>query len=439
MEEKFESADEALSWFSGLPKNDIIFFANIIRTLIKHQPMSSDLNTETIKQLQQEWKEKFESESSQQLETKEKEIQSLKLTEKEQKSKIENLNDEKNEINEKFTKYKNQSAEELERKIEIERMQLDILMKAKELEFEAKERKFIHDQKILQEEMNQQKEAISSLTSEKKKLKDILDKFETEAKTKCDERLETERAIFAADLANKIQAKELEIKEKDLHLSNLQQDQQAKVQQHQVSIEGLNEEIKKLKESLDKSEREAKIKLEEKLAAEKEIAAAILENKIQAKELEIAAKDQRLNTVVQDLEMEKLKSSIYETQNKELISEIKENILRQSGSSALIGENGENWVFQLLQNDPSIQVHNVAKGPGHVGDLVVSFKKSNIKAMLEVKNYKKEVVVNSEQRNKFFHDLETNSQYDCGILISLNGGFNDIDEFRGNPLSTLDI
>ena len=65
----------------------------------------------------------------------------------------------------------------------------------------------------------------------------------------------------------------------------------------------------------------------------------------------------------------------------------------------------------------------------HQGDFAVSFNNSNIMAMTEVKNTQS--TLPTAQKEKFLEDLDSNSQYHCGILISLHSNFGqNVEDFR---------
>jgi hypothetical protein len=131
-----------------------------------------------------------------------------------------------------------------------------------------------------------------------------------------------------------------------------------------------------------------------------------------------------------------------EKQNKKVFEEIGDKLEKFMGanhSAALKGKTGEEWVAQLLHNDPTINVNYVAKDSGgHQGDLIVTFKNSDIKVMIDVKNWASKASkasnaskVSKIEREKFFSDLEANASFNAGVLLSLKGGFLDaVDEFK---------
>jgi hypothetical protein len=207
-------------------------------------------------------------------------------------------------------------------------------------------------------------------------------------------------------------------------------------EQQQSTIATLNEETRKLRDILGTYEKDTQKKINEAVQREKALGMKELETAIRAKENEINAKNMVINNTQQELRVEKAKNITLEQQNQHIrtgigrIEDKLENFIGTNAAAALIGQRGEDWVLQLLSNDPSIQVVSVA-GLSHQGDLVVHFKNSNVKVMLEVKTYKKGTTIALDQRKKFFSDLEINTMYNAGILVSINGGFNlDIDELK---------
>ena len=137
-------------------------------------------------------------------------------------------------------------------------------------------------------------------------------------------------------------------------------------------------------------------------------------------EFEVAQKPE-LNAIHQELGQERGKSEALKEENKTLkedllknIFEIREQNARFMGTnvpSAVIGQNGEDWVFQLLNDDPNMKIEHVATGSGGgLGDFAVSFKHSNVKVMLDVKNHKKNDKIKKDEREKFIRDLEENAE-----------------------------
>ena len=102
------------------------------------------------------------------------------------------------------------------------------------------------------------------------------------------------------------------------------------------------------------------------------------------------------------------------------IASILEKQFGNSRSSCTKGKDGEGWVLSLFAGDPTLSATPVST-TGHQGDLVVSFKESGIKSMLEIKNLK--ATVTASDLKKFYHDLETNNHYKCGVLLTVKGSF----------------
>jgi len=176
-------------------------------------------------------------------------------------------------------------------------------------------------------------------------------------------------------------------------------------------ITNLEEKNKKLKEELDNYNEEANQKLEKRIQERDE--------KWRSK---IAVEKQKFDTVNQELGFEKGKNVVLDEENKKMKTEfldVMNNFVGKSASSAEKGKIGENWVFQLFHSDPSISIRNVT-GNKNQGDFVITFKKSNINIMIDVKKYEKKIP--KKEREKFLSDLERND-YDGGLLISLHAGF----------------
>jgi hypothetical protein len=235
---------------------------------------------------------------------------------------------------------------------------------------------------------------------------------------------------FDDDLTQKIASK-------DADIGSLKKEKEVL----QKTIDEKAEDIKRLNAKVDNNDQETRQKINDAVQKEKDNAKSALKNEIGSKLLEITTKDQEVNRLNHQLgvEMGKVASKDEEikslqTQLVSQISNFGETINQHFGenrSSAKKGKDGEDWVHKMLINDPTMKVENVAKGPGHKGDLVVAFSGSNIRTMIEVKKWDVGKPIPLKDRTKFFADLESNAGYHCGILLSLHGGFDlDIEEFR---------
>ena len=247
---------------------------------------------------------------------------------------------------------------------------------------------------------------------------------------KIDQMQEKFQKQFQKDLAQKIASKDAEI-------GSLKNDKKELLK----TIEENAGELKRLNEKVEKNEQETKQTVADAITNVKANAKTELENKLGSKENIIQAKEQEVTTLKAQLGEEKAKVASKNEEIKGLkddigsqISNFGQTLNKHFGdnrSSAEKGKLGEDWVYQLLINEPTMKVENVAKGPGHKGDLVVAFSGSNVRTVIEVKKWDVGKPIPLKDRTKFFADLESNAGYHCGILLSLHGGFDlDIEEFR---------
>jgi hypothetical protein len=224
---------------------------------------------------------------------------------------------------------------------------------------------------------------------------------------------------------------------KDLEIGSLKKDKEELLK----TIVEKAGEIKRLNAKVDNYEQDTRQKIDDAVQKEKANAKTQLQNEIGSKVLEITTKEQEVNRLNQQLGVEIGKATTMKKEIKSLqtqlgskISSVEDTINKHFGENRLSAEKGqlgEDWVYQMLNNDPTMNVYNVAKGAGHKGDLIVAFKGSNIQTMIDVKNYKVNATIPLVERTKFFNDLETNAGFHCGILLSLHGGFNqDMEEFK---------
>lgn len=112
-----------------------------------------------------------------------------------------------------------------------------------------------------------------------------------------------------------------------------------------------------------------------------------------------------------------------------------QDMLNLNKSSAKKGGIGEDWVYNTLIRFFStyevLDLHTV----GHKGDFLI--KGDNLICMIESKNYAKNVA--KREITKFYRDIESNDQYNCSILISLQAGICNKPDFcfefkNGKPI-----
>lgn len=99
------------------------------------------------------------------------------------------------------------------------------------------------------------------------------------------------------------------------------------------------------------------------------------------------------------------------------IEELQErlNLNKVSGKK---GQAGENWVFNTLVKDfPTFDIID-SHAQGHKGDFII--KNEQMICMIESKNYKKNVA--KREVTKFYRDIDSNDEYNCAILLSLETG-----------------
>ena len=163
-----------------------------------------------------------------------------------------------------------------------------------------------------------------------------------------------------------------------------------------------------------------------------------LREKMLLKDREIFSKKSEIERLEKEIQSEKAKSDHLVREDQDFktgitgkLQRITTTLDRQFGnnqSSPQKGATGEAWVKQLLIDDPTVNVNYVGSAP-HQGDFAVSFNNSNIMAMTEVKNTLS--TLPTAQKEKFLEDLDSNSQYHCGILISLHSNFGqNVEDFR---------
>ena len=88
----------------------------------------------------------------------------------------------------------------------------------------------------------------------------------------------------------------------------------------------------------------------------------------------------------------------------------------------VLGQQGEEYVQNLMSGDTFYKFDLTAK-TANKSDFIVKISKSKFTGVLEVKNYADHHKVKLDDRKKFLNDLDNNSEYNYGILVSLRGGF----------------
>ena len=105
---------------------------------------------------------------------------------------------------------------------------------------------------------------------------------------------------------------------------------------------------------------------------------------------------------------------------------IQENIIIKTQNSSFKGQEGENFTHRELNKMfPKADVEDTRKQPGR-GDFI--FKENSFCMLIETKNYKKNVT--KPEIDKFYRDIDTNQDIQCGIFMSLNSGICARDDFH---------
>ena len=105
---------------------------------------------------------------------------------------------------------------------------------------------------------------------------------------------------------------------------------------------------------------------------------------------------------------------------------IQENIIIKTQNSSFKGQEGENFTHhELNKMFPKADVEDTRKQPGR-GDFI--FKENSFCMLIETKNYKKNVT--KPEIDKFYRDIDTNQDIQCGIFMSLNSGICARDDFH---------
>lgn len=115
----------------------------------------------------------------------------------------------------------------------------------------------------------------------------------------------------------------------------------------------------------------------------------------------------------------KMKSLRSEYEDKlQLEKQEKESLIARTQNSTIIGQVGENFTLcELNRRFPQAEIEDTHKQTGR-GDFIL--KERDFSMLIETKNYKGNVT--KPEIEKFYKDIDTNHDINCGILISLKSG-----------------
>ena len=104
----------------------------------------------------------------------------------------------------------------------------------------------------------------------------------------------------------------------------------------------------------------------------------------------------------------------------------KQRLLMRGQNSTIIGQDGENFTLhELTRMFPKADIEDTHKERGR-GDFI--FKENECSMLVETKNYKSNV--SKPEIEKFYRDIDTNNDINCGIIISLKSGICARDDFQ---------
>ena len=209
------------------------------------------------------------------------------------------------------------------------------------------------------------------------------------------------------------QEKEIQLLQQQLDFEQIKQQQLIIEQQSTLEITR-----KSIKEHIDVLYRSEIEDLKQKLER--------LENKLQIKNMEnqtlyqqayqdfekrLTEKEDKWNT-----KMDKLRSDYENKLTTEKLE--KENYIIRAQNSTLKGQVGEKCILhELNRRFPKADIEDTHKKKGR-GDFVL--KENAFGMLIEIKNYTKNVPKN--EIDKFYKDMNTNHDIQCGVLISLESG-----------------
>lgn len=240
-----------------------------------------------------------------------------------------------------------------------------------------------------------------------------------------DQKYQKEKSEQKNDFENILRQKDAQNQSLNKKLDELNETKRNEVNkaEEQEKLRGrieFQKEMKKKDEELStKAEEIKKLTLEKDKAVDKEVRLKVGELKLEhsqnmkevEEQLQNALKNNEINTAI-IAELKEEKSTFQD--------EVKEYLQRKE-KPIDIGEDGELFVQELLK-DHFIRSERVSKKK-HKADFSIRFPKSSICAMIDVKNYANDGQIPADERKKFIEDLDKNLEYNCGILLSLNGGF----------------
>ncbi len=104
----------------------------------------------------------------------------------------------------------------------------------------------------------------------------------------------------------------------------------------------------------------------------------------------------------------------------------KQDLLMRKQNSTIIGQDGEtSTLHQLTRMFPTAEIEDTHKERGR-GDFI--FKENNCIMLVETKNYKGNVT--KPEIEKFYRDMDTNHDINCGVMISLTSGISAREDFQ---------
>jgi len=104
----------------------------------------------------------------------------------------------------------------------------------------------------------------------------------------------------------------------------------------------------------------------------------------------------------------------------------RESLISRTQNSTIIGQDGENFTLHALNiRFPKADIEDTHKQKGR-GDFI--FKEGAFSMLIETKNYRNNVT--KPEIDKFYRDIDTNHDINCGILISLKSGVCSRDDFQ---------
>ena len=217
------------------------------------------------------------------------------------------------------------------------------------------------------------------------------------------------------------QEKKMQILQQQLEIQK--QKQLRLVTEHQSTLEDTRKSIKEHVEVFYRSEvEELKQKLErleDKLHIKNKENQALYKQAYQDFEKRLTEKEDKWNS-----KMDTLRSEYEEKLTAE--KKEKDNYIIRTQNSTLKGQVGEEYMLQELNRRfPKADIEDTHKLKGR-GDFVL--KENAFGMLIEIKNYTKNVPKN--EIDKFYKDINTNHDIQCGVLLSLQSGICAKDDFH---------